>query len=112
MPAGTSGRARLSDITDLDRNRIRGGNWLATLRELSSPDVRVLREGVPRAVGREALTGGASVRFTSLGGRVAASGDLGATWGTWVGGDKRGSYVRIWKRTGEGWRVVVDRMGE
>jgi hypothetical protein len=112
MPAGVAGRARLSDITGLDRNRIRGRDWLASLRALSSPDVRVLRDGVPRAVGRETLTGAASVRFTSLGGRVAPSGDLGATWGTWVDGDKKGSYVRIWKRTNDGWKVVVDRMGE
>jgi hypothetical protein len=112
MPAGVAGRSRLSDLADLDRDRIRGGNWLTALRELSSPDVRVLREGVVRTTGREALTGAASVRFTSLGGRVTTSGDLGATWGTWQDGAKRGSYVRIWKRTREGWRVVVDRMGE
>jgi hypothetical protein len=109
---GVTGRARLSDLTDLDRGRIRGDGWLDALRALAAPDVRVLREGAPLGIGPAALSGQRSVRFNSLGGRVAGSGDLAATWGTWKDGTLKGSYVRIWKRTREGWRVVVDRMGE
>ena len=111
QPAGVQGRAALTQISDLDK-RIRGTGWLRTLRSLAAPDVRVLREGMVRAEGRDALTGASSVRFTPLGGRVATSGDIGATWGTWRDGSKKGSYVRFWRRTAEGWRVTVDRMGE
>ncbi|HWA40398.1 MAG TPA: hypothetical protein VG712_02240 [Gemmatimonadales bacterium] len=112
QPAGVGGRARLSDLVDLDKDRIKGDGWLEALRRLATPDVRVLRDNAVRGTGPDALTGARSIRFAPLGGRVAPSGDLGATWGTWRDGNARGSYVRIWKRTAEGWRVVVDRMGE
>jgi hypothetical protein len=112
MPAGSAGRARLSDLTDLERHRLNGDGWVGALRSLSTPDVRVVRENTARGSGTAAIDGAASVRFQSLGGTVATSGDLGATWGTWRDGAKQGSYVRIWKRTADGWRVVIDRMGE
>ena len=112
MPGGVTGRGRLEELMGLDRERIRGGGWVRALQALAAPDVRVIREGQVRGAGRDALSGAASVRFTSLGGRVATSGDLGSTWGTWRDGAKKGSYVRIWKRTAEGWRVVIDRMGD
>ncbi len=112
MSAGTTGQARLSDITDLERRRLNGNGWVAALRALSASDVRVLRENSVRGSSSAAIDGAASLRFQSLGGTVATSGDLGATWGTWKDGAKKGSYVRIWKRTREGWRVVVDRMGD
>lgn len=111
QPAGRTGTARLTELTDLDRS-VRGGDWLRTLRGLAVDDVRVLREGIPRAEGRAGLTGASSVRFSPLGGRVASSGDIGATWGTWVDGAKKGSYVRFWRRTAQGWKITVDRMGD
>lgn len=112
MPAGVTGRARLSDLTDLDKDRIKGPHWVEGLRAVSTPDVRVLREQTARGDAAAAISGASSVRFAVLGGTVATSGDLGATWGTWQDGDKKGSFVRVWKRTAEGWRVVVDRMGD
>ena len=111
QPAGVEGRAALTQLSDLDK-RISGNGWLRTLRGLAAADVRVLRDNMVRAEGREGLSGAASVRFTPLGGRVATSGDIGATWGTWKDGEKKGAYVRFWRRTAEGWRVTVDRMGE
>ena len=48
---------------------------------------------------------------------MAASGDLGWTWGDFVviargdDGEKRsyGNYVNVWKKDGEGrWRVIAD----
>ena len=112
MPAGLTGRARLSDLTDLERRRVTGRGWVDALRALSAPDVRVLRENSARGASPASIDGPPSVRFQSLGGTVATTGDLGATWGTWKDGDKKGSYVRIWKRTTDGWRMVVDRMGD
>jgi len=109
--AGVTGQAALPELMDVDK-RIRGDGWLATLKGLAVADVRVLREGTPRGAGRAGLTGARTVRFTPLGGRVAASGDIGATWGTWVDGSKKGAYVRFWRRTAEGWRVTVDRLGD
>jgi len=99
------------ELSELDK-RIRGNGWLRTLRGLAAADVRVLRDDLVRAEGPDGLTGAGSVRFTPLGGRVAASGDIGATWGTWKDGNRKGSYVRFWRRTAAGWRVTVDRMGE
>lgn len=112
MPAGVTGRARLSDLTDLDKSRIKGAHWVEALRSLSASDVRILRENMVRGNDAAAISGPAAARFTVLGGTVASSGDLGATWGTWKDGAKQGSFVRIWKHTADGWRVVVDRMGE
>ena len=112
MRPGVSGPARLSDLTDLERHRLDGSGWVAALRALSAPEVRVLRENSVRGSGPQAIDGAATVRFQSLGGTIATSGDLGATWGTWKDGAQKGSYVRIWKRTADGWRVVVDRMGD
>jgi putative lumazine-binding protein len=112
MPAGTTGPARLTELTGLEGARMRGAGWVRGLQALSAPEVRVLREDRPMGIGPQAIAGASSVRFTPLGGRVAGSGDLGATWGTYRDGVKKGAYVRFWKRTSEGWRVVVDRMAE
>ena len=42
---------------------------------------------------------------------VASSGDLGYTYGSFDGTVK-GSYVRIWRYTKDGWRIVVDITNE
>ena len=40
---------------------------------------------------------------------IAASGDLGYTYGTWTAGNARGHYLTIWKKqSGGNWKVVVD----
>lgn len=111
LSPAVTGRGRLEDVLTIDRTRIRGRGWVAALRALTAPEARILRDGRVRGTGPAGIEGNASTRFTPLGGRVATSGDLAATWGTWQEGRKKGPYVRIWRNTPEGWRVVVDLMG-
>lgn len=49
------------------------------------------------------------VRYVQSRQGMAASGDLGWTYGsaTWPGGGP-GQYVRVWRHDAQGWRVVVD----
>jgi ketosteroid isomerase-like protein len=60
---------------------------------------------------------GAELRWTPRDGDVAASGDIGWTWGEFVvvtregGAESRtyGKYVNVWKKDGDGrWKVVAD----
>lgn len=54
----------------------------------------------------------ATVTTTFLGGGMSKSSDLAYAYGEnrWTEGGKprRGHYVRIWRRTGEGWTILVD----
>lgn len=84
----------------------------------ASPDVRLYRVGslpfIGRTISANALesTKG-QVSWTTVGGDVSRSGDLGYTYGTYEVTDgakvtERGSYVRIWKNAGDQWRIVLD----
>jgi ketosteroid isomerase-like protein len=64
-------------------------------------------------------SGNLVLSWTPLAGDVAASGDLGFTYGTFeltvrkAAGEGpaqvfRGKYASVWKRTAAGWRVVMD----
>ena len=85
-----------------------------------APDVRMLRQDVAPAVGKEnalvfvsAIAGTLTWKPTMA--DVSASGDLGYTYGAFdlKRGDaliEHGSYVRVWKKEGGKWRIVVDVM--
>jgi ketosteroid isomerase-like protein len=88
-----------------------------------APHVRLLRSGAAPARGPEAAEaelGRHPGRLTwePAGGGVAASGDLGYTYGTAElaptsgnGAPARSAYQRMWERApGGGWKVVVDVM--
>ncbi len=89
-----------------------------TFMSYASPDVRLYRVGSLPFIGRtvsanalEAAKG--QVSWTTVGGDVSHSGDLGYTYGTYeVTGatrvTERGSYVRIWQKEGGVWRIVLD----
>ena len=84
----------------------------------ASPDARLYRVGSLPLIGRtlsanalEAAKG--QVSWTTVGGDVSRSGDLGYTYGTYEVTDaakvtERGSYVRIWENEGGLWRIVLD----
>ena len=93
----------------------------AALLSRAAEDVRVYRPNSFPFVGleaaRPALEKEVERRFMIAEGVGAAeSGELGYSYGTYLSGAGRGSYVRIWKRTPgnwrrrtEGdWRVVLD----
>ena len=88
-------------------------------------DAVMLPNGSERLVGpesiRDALAAnrGMTLDWTPIDGAVAASGDLGYTWGTWkatspdleTGGVtlSSGRYLTVWRREVNGpWRVVLD----
>ena len=83
-------------------------------------DVRMLRQSIAPAVGKNnalvLVSGSAGVlTWKPAMADVAVSGDLGYTYGTFElkKGEvivEHGSYVRVWKKQGSQWRVVMDVM--
>lgn len=83
-------------------------------------DARLLRDGRPPALGRqgirEVMAEAGSLSWEPQAAGVAASADLGYTWGAYqqpAGGPEeegdKGHYVRLWRREPDGvWRVAVD----
>jgi hypothetical protein len=76
-------------------------------------DVRVYRPGQEPYLGRAAAEKAAA----GLPGKwtwepadccISASADLGYTYGTLEAGQDPFCYFRIWKRTGQSWRLVLD----
>ena len=84
----------------------------------ASPDVRFYRNGSLPFIGRTASANTLEVEkgqvsWTPVAADVSGSGDLGYTRGTYEvtapnNVTERGSYVRIWKKQGDVWRVVID----
>ncbi len=84
---------------------------------VAAPDVRVVREHRPAAVGaaaagaeaaRAAAGAGAAPRGTPLGAGVAGSGDLAYTYGAYTLGAERGHYLRVWRAAPRGWALLLD----
>jgi len=87
----------------------------------ATPQVRVFRKGkfpfVGAKVASSALPPGSSVwTWEPTFADVSESGDLGYSYGTYRLGSKaspsktleKGNYLRIWKKQGDLWKVVVD----
>lgn len=85
----------------------------------AAPEVRTYRAGNLPFIGRDASVAGLAAikgRFKSepIAGDVSRAGDLGYTHGTYDLIDdankvtEHGSYVRIWKKQGGRWQVVLD----
>ena len=77
------------------------------------PEVIVLRETLFPAVGDAgkelARQMPATLTFQQKGGEIAASGDLGFTYGAYQSGSETGHYVHVWKKDGD-WKLLVDLM--
>jgi len=114
----TAGRAILAKLeADFSEASARKGTVKAYDSYLND-DARLLRKDVAPAVGKSA----ALVLISASAGRlswtpaamdVSMSGDLGYTYGTFELLNQnvvteRGSYVRVWKKHGRNWRVVLD----
>jgi ketosteroid isomerase-like protein len=81
------------------------------------PQARVYRSGRHPVAGQSAIADfllrqGVNVVRSPLAGEVAASGDVGYTYGTYRNvepGTGGGSYVRIWRRGSDGrWLILID----
>ena len=91
----------------------------AAYQELGSDDLRLLQEGHEPVLGKSAVmqnlgTQASDLVWISSGGSVARSGDLGYLYGlTFAAADKRtqrdplGSFLHVWQRTAEGWKLLV-----
>lgn len=94
------------------------GDRRAAYEPLIDPAARLHRSGAMPVFGREAILGfldreGGSLTGEVLGAVASRAGDLGYSWGRYVlrpasGEPVEGYYVRMWKRTANGWRIVVD----
>ena len=85
----------------------------------ASPDARLYRTGNLPYIGSQAAADAliqTKGQFTwqPIGGDVSRAGDLGYTHGTYEVADdmkkvsEHGSYVRIWKKEGNTWRIIMD----
>jgi ketosteroid isomerase-like protein len=96
------------------------GGASTAFRSRSAPQLRLLQQGEYAATGNAALgllRTMAVYRWQPSGGNISASGDLGYTYGAFVTAtgpanasiNRRGDYLRIWRRSGSGeWQVVLD----
>lgn len=98
----------------------------SALTEYAAPDIHWLRNGSLPAIGqKEAVasqtqrTGASSISFRPAGAEVAISGDMGFTYGDYqMKGDgksikaENGSYLRIWKKVGGKWKILLDIFNE
>lgn len=97
----------------------------AAFIEFAHPDAVILRPNSMPVKGRNAIsalyekadTAGVHFTWEPLAGDIAASGDLGFTYGTYtfikdtVTG--RGTYVSVWKKDGNGnWKYILDAGNE
>lgn len=72
-------------------------------------DARVYRAGAPPSQGKATLKDEPRVVSKFAGADVAASGDLGYTYGiAEAPGGQQFSYLRIWRRMGGRWRIALD----
>ena len=85
----------------------------------ASPELRLYRAGSLPFIGRPAAVAALAkttgrLKSEPFGADVARAGDLGYTHGTYEVSDaankviERGSYVRIWRKQDDAWRVVLD----
>jgi ketosteroid isomerase-like protein len=86
--------------------------------EYLAEDVRMLRADQSPALGKQRALEVVSSRLGNLSWQptmadVSMSGDLGYTYGTFELKNRgvlveHGSYVRVWKKIGRAWQVVMD----
>jgi ketosteroid isomerase-like protein len=93
--------------------------------EFAHPDAVLLRENTMPIVGKESIvrlfentdTTGVNFTWEPLAGDIAASGELGYTYGVYSftkdSITKKGTYVSIWKKDAAGnWKFVLDSGNE
>jgi ketosteroid isomerase-like protein len=100
----------------LDRDRSYSTDKFAAF---ASPEVRLYRQGNLPYIGSQAASEALAktkgqIAWQPIGGDVSRAGDLGYTHGTYEvtddakKGTEKGSYVRIWRKQGNVWRIVMD----
>lgn len=110
-----------NEITDMESrfsDAVRNGSVSAAFARMASPAVRVHRSGTDPQVGieqgAEAFSKFRKIsQWTPRGSGISKTGDLGYSYGRYVGDTGRGPvagyWARVWKRNPAGvWKVVAD----
>jgi ketosteroid isomerase-like protein len=93
------------------------GGMVSGYEKVLSGESRLHRQGIFPVIGGSAIVdhlkkaGNESVNFEPIFASVAASGDLGYTYGAYTTqpGDKKGYYAHFWKREKNGdWKLMID----
>ena len=90
------------------------GNVSGTWKTWLGENARIHRPRTMPVVGKDAVTTWLASQNYSYKGEpmfsdIAASGDLGYTYGSAEAGTDKGYYARVWKRDSKGnWKAVVD----
>ncbi len=84
----------------------------APYETLVAPDVIALRDDVEPAIGRVAAiaTAPADLRWEPVAGDVARAGDLGYVYGKYASASTSGWYMRVWRRDGDAWSIVLESL--
>ncbi|MBL7698750.1 MAG: nuclear transport factor 2 family protein [Chitinophagaceae bacterium] len=69
---------------------------------------RYYRPAQKMATGRFVSQNDERVEYKNAGTGVAPSADFGYAYGYVAVGDKKGNYLRVWKKENEDWRIVLD----
>jgi ketosteroid isomerase-like protein len=114
--AGSPAKA-MSEVTDAEAALARGAVTDAKTAYLAAlaDDGRIVGSKAKPPASRaeteaELATRPTAIAFSLLGGQASSAGDLAWTYGMAKWGDKRGHYVRIWRKDAPGWRLVFDEL--
>lgn len=114
-PKKVNAKDELAKMIAADREMLAAtGNVSATWNNWLAENARIHRPRALPVVGKDAVTAWlAAQNYPYKGenafGDIAASGDLGYTYGSAESGTDKGYYARVWKRDSKGnWKAVVD----
>lgn len=111
-----SGQKELLDTERKFSDSVEKNGFVSALDSFAEPTVRVQRDSHFPAQGiaqsRELLKDSASYKFVTREAVVAASGDLGYSYGdvSTAASAKYGYFVRIWRRHRDGWKISLDML--
>jgi len=106
-------RSALRLMDDLLTGRCAEAGISVAYGELASAELRLYRAGSQPVLGldaaREALPGaGGAAAWNPEGVEVSRSADLGYTFGTAVLREGEASYVHVWRKEADSWKLAVD----
>lgn len=115
--AGTKDVLRTAEVGLLQSAEAQG--LVAAFRSWTAPQLRLYLEGQLPVIGQEAALealrdSAAEWRWQMMDGRIAASGDLGFTYGLLLAPDASsepplGTFLHVWQRTGSEWKLIIAR---
>lgn len=114
IEAAATGSATVPELLNTDRRFAQlaaNDSPVEAFRRTLADSARVYRNGHEPTVGKAnalPLVRAMTSSWEPEQARVAGSGDLGYTIGRYEAGTERGGYLRIWRKTQNGWKIVLD----